>query len=125
MKRFMNWAVLAVLVVPLIAASAHAVSVQRFTNGATEIYELDDSGNVEIAGTLSVTGAVTNSGTVSLYSRTITQINSLAPTAVGQLLYCSDCVRSAICVSSGTAAGAWVVAVSTATTPAYNTLHCQ
>ena len=52
------------------------------------------------------------SNSYSLYSRTLAQINSVTPTSAGQLIYCSDCVNSAVCVSSGTGKGAYVASSS-------------
>lgn len=59
---------------------------------------------------------------VSLWSRTLTQINTLTPTTTGQILYCSNCANSQVCVSSGILAGAWV-AVSSGTTSGVQ--HCN
>ena len=51
--------------------------------------------------------------TAIVESKTIAQMEVYAPKAAGQLLYCSDCLQSAVCVASGTAAGAWVVTSAT------------
>ena len=49
-------------------------------------------------------------------SQTVTQIGALTAQTTGQFLYCSNCTRSYLCVSSGTVnPGAWVVAVETGT----------
>lgn len=58
-----------------------------------------------------------NVGLIRAYieSQTVTTLNTNAPLAVGQLVYCSNCIYSPLCVSSGTNAGAWV-AVSSPTT---------
>lgn len=51
--------------------------------------------------------------TAIIESKTLAQINAYSAKSAGQLVYCSDCTRSPLCVSSGTAAGAWTVAVAT------------
>lgn len=134
-------------------AYATNIPVQRFVVGPndTQVYSLDDDGDQSLTGNLTVqssmtvtgvsafTGSVTANGTVSLstttftggvllMSRTIAQLNTLTSGTTGQLILCSDCVRSAICVSSGTSNGAWVIAVATGTTTGTTFsgfAHCQ
>lgn len=48
-----------------------------------------------------------------LYSRTLAQILATVPDAAGQLVVCSNCTNAAICVSTGTGTGAFVLATST------------
>ena len=87
----------------------------------------------EAQGTLpqTVVSSSTQQGTFSLYSRTIAQINALAPgvfggTATGQLVYCSDCLESAVCVSTGAAPGAWVIIAATSSVVVGGLLkHCN
>lgn len=107
------------------AASYAANDLERYVVKGVQKYKLDTNGNETLAGNLSVAGTLTTTGVFTPYSRTIAQLNALAPSAAGQVVFCSDCVRSAICVSTGTAAGAWSVASSTAASPAYTTIHCQ
>lgn len=57
--------------------------------------------------------------------RTLAQINALTPGVTNQIVVCTDCTRTALCISSGILRGAWVVPVSTAAFPSYTTLHCQ
>lgn len=45
----------------------------------------------------------------TLYSRTVAQIRALTPTVVGQMVYCSNCVQSAVCISSNTTLDSYVV----------------
>lgn len=46
--------------------------------------------------------------------RTLAQIEALTADTTGQLMLCSDCTRSPLCISSGTVApGAWVVITGT------------
>lgn len=56
-------------------------------------------------------------GTVQIDGKTLAQLNGAAgkPDAVGNFARCTDCTQSALCVSSGTSAGAWVVAMATGT----------
>lgn len=65
----------------------------------------------------------TSSPPIQLFIRTIAQINALPAIGVGSLLYCSNCVASPTCVSTGTAAGSWVITGSTNTMAAL--VHCQ
>lgn len=82
--------------------------------------------NDSSAPSVSFNSGATFRGSIALYSRTIAQLNALTPSTTGQIAYCSDCVQSAICVSSGIVVGSWVgVAVSTGMTGSYNTIHCQ
>lgn len=50
--------------------------------------------------------------TLAIEVKTLAQANAYTPSKAGQLIFCSDCVQSLICVSSGTATGAWVVVAS-------------
>lgn len=62
--------------------------------------------------------------TAIIESKTLTEINSYAARAAGQLVYCSNCTRSLLCVSSGTASGAWTIGVATGTFVG-GIQHCQ
>lgn len=70
-------------------------------------------------------GYVQSDGPLGLYQRTVAQINSLQPYTTGQLIYCSDCAYSIVCVSTGShptnSVGAYVSLSSAAVT---NT-HCR
>ncbi len=60
------------------------------------------------------TGAVINTelninGGTKLLSRTIAQLNAITPRDTDIMVGCSDCVVSAVCVSSGTGTGAFVI----------------
>lgn len=58
-----------------------------------------------------------------LPSATLAQLNALTASATGQIVYCSNCVNSQLCVSSGTlGVGAWVAVSSGAAT---GVQHCQ
>lgn len=89
------------------------------------------SGNLDISGAVAIGGAVTGptaitgtkliasgAGSVGLYSRTLAQLNLLVPAAAGQVYFCNNCIHEAVCVSSGTAAGAFVDISSP-------TVHCD
>lgn len=69
-------------------------------------------------------GRTTDGNGDSLVSFTAALSNTATPTNAGQIVYCSDCTISKVCVSSGTGRGAYVVASSTSTGPAA-LLHCQ
>lgn len=60
------------------------------------------------SGVISGISITATSGNIGFYPRTLTQINAITPTAVGQAYYCSDCTNSAVCISSGTGLGAFV-----------------
>lgn len=81
------------------------IAVQRYTVGPadTQVYLLDDDGDT------------TQTGSLSVGSKTVAQINAATPSAVGNILLCSDCTRSAVCVSSGTGRGAYVIIAATGT----------
>lgn len=76
-------------------------------------YCYDDTG-AGIKGNVSIEGTITNNAPQSMYSRTLTQLLTTTPTGAGQLIYCSDCTRSLVCISTGTGQGAWSILVSTA-----------
>jgi hypothetical protein len=126
---------LAFFLVGTIAAVALAAAYTRFTY-------LEIKNDLLVDNTSTFTGTETHNGTanfngatvmaapsvtgaLTLYSRTIAQLNALAPGTTGQIVFCSNCAQSGICVSSGVVAGAWVVPTSTATVPAYTSIHCQ
>lgn len=67
--------------------------------------------------------AVQLKAVLSLLPQTTTQIQALVPGTTDQVVACSNCTRSYLCVSSGTAAGAWTVAVETGTMA--SPTHCQ
>lgn len=46
-------------------------------------------------------------------SATIAQINALTPAAAGQVVFCSNCTRAPLCVSTGTASTQWAIVGST------------
>ena len=77
-----------------------------------------------LVGVLVLTGgvlfAVTQPNSIGLVTaiienKTIAQIDALSAKGAGQLVFCTDCVRSAICVSSGTGRGAWTIVAGTGT----------
>jgi hypothetical protein len=53
------------------------------------------------------TGQVALGGAFLMKSKTLAELDALAG-VVGAAYYCSDCTNTAVCVGSGTAAGAWV-----------------
>lgn len=122
------------------ASNLIAADFQRYVVAGTQIYLLETdgsltlagdvvvdgattlTGNVAVTGTLGVTGATTQTGALALgagftpWLRTLAQIDALTADTTGQLVVCSDCTRSAICISSGSVtSGAFVVLVETGT----------
>jgi len=76
-------------------------------------------GNATIAGTLTTTGATTQTGVLTLSAQlvplqqTVTQINTLVPTAVGAAIICTICtIPYSLCTATGTAAAQWARAGS-------------
>lgn len=59
-----------------------------------------------------------------LPSVTVAQMNQLEGGYTGRIIYVSDATRSKICVSSGTAKGAWILPVSTGVFAAGSLEHC-
>lgn len=143
-----KWSKLTVAITMAIGAAAlYGFTIQPYVErymgagaGSTEIiYSLDGSGNVVIDGGVTINGRVASTvdGSfsangvipVTLWTplaaldKTPSQFNNLAPTAAAQLISCSTCKLSRVCMSSGTAAGAWIVAIETGTmaTPT----HCS
>ena len=53
--------------------------------------------------------------TAVIESKTLAQIDATTATSAGQLVFCSNCTRSAICVSSGTGRGAFTIIAGTGT----------
>lgn len=88
--------------------------------GSTPVSNGYDYQNSTDSGAPSITAAAP----VSLYSRTIAQLNSLTPVTTGQIVYCNNCTIATICVSSGVLTGAWVVVSSTGGVVASQS-HCQ
>lgn len=67
---------------------------------------------------LVLTSSAAVTGYFQMASKTGAQIRALTPAAVGQNYYCSDCTTVPVCVSTGTALGAW--SISTNRTSACN-----
>jgi hypothetical protein len=107
---------------------ARDVTVTRDLTVQDDLSVTDD---VAVTGDLTASGAVSLSttaftGALLPWPRTLAQINALRSGTTGQMVLCSDCTRSKLCVSTGTVtAGAWVVAVATAAYPSVDTLHCE
>lgn len=60
-----------------------------------------------------------------LPSYTLAQMNVLVPATTGYVINVVDAVQSRICTSSGSLAGAWVVASATGTFVGGSYPHCQ
>lgn len=112
--------------------------IHRLEVGGTQVWRIDEEGDVTNLGDITVgddltvtddlvvTDTLSMSGGLGLFSRTLAQMNALAPGAAGQLIYVSDGLQSKICVSTGTTAGAWVVASATSTAVIGGLVgHCQ
>lgn len=115
-----NW--LSLLIVLAIVSSAYAAAT-KFTNvtitGVLTTVTAAITGNQTVTGTSTLTGRTTLGAPMTPYIRTLAQLNALTPDTTGQMVFCSDCTRSAIAVSSGShptaSVGAWVVPIATGT----------
>jgi hypothetical protein len=95
--------------VDAIAIGYRAVAVSSFT---AQIGAYNTADSV----TLHVSSGAVDGGYFQLSSKTSAQIKALTPavnpntgSALGQQYYCSDCATVAVCVSTGTASGAWAL----------------
>lgn len=82
-------------------------------NNSNCVFQIDANGNV--------TGnSFTSQGSQSVTpgSQTLAQINALVPIKVGQIIYCSNCQGTPLCVSSSTVVGSFTTVSSTST-------HCN
>lgn len=66
----------------------------------------DGSTHLSFSSTLAIS-TLTATGYIQLPSNTLAQLKSMAPSAVGQIRYCSNCATDAEVISTGTATGAW------------------
>lgn len=68
----------------------------------------------------------TSTAPLGIKSYTLAEMNSLTPSAAGQLIFVSDGLQSRVCVSSGTGTGAFVVVSATSTAVIGGLIgHCQ
>lgn len=137
LKKYLLVFLLGFMATELVYAAATKFTNVEVTGTAVFDGAVTESGAVTSTGNNTATGTLTRTNTTTLstttftggytpYSRTIAQINGLQSTTTGQIVFCSDCVRSAICVSTGTTAVAqWSISASTATVPVYTSIHCQ
>lgn len=130
---------LAVVVATLgFVGRAHAVCDPRTTTCLTGLEVTGTStvtGTSAIVGNQTVSGNQTIAGTLQLsapsspFTRTIAQINALTASTTYQTVTCTDCVRSATCISTGSVnAGSWVVTVNTGSFVGAGLIgftHCQ
>jgi hypothetical protein len=86
----------------------------------TVFTSLKTTGNTEVGGNLAVTGSSALTGTVSLSGRfgvhAVADPNAtLAPTAIGQVVFRSAANAYNLCVSTAASAQSWAVVGSTST----------
>lgn len=79
---------------------------------------LADSGICYENGQTTLSSPKISNLSAGLMSKTLAQINALTPSAAGEMVYCSNCVNSGVCISSGTGVGAYVSNSSP-------TVHCD
>lgn len=134
MKRINKWALLGFMVgVVMSIAHADENSIERYVAPSTgsEVYNLDTSGNERIAGWSVVGGSLTVAGVIgsptgtALPSLAVAAISALVPSRAGNMVYCSDCARSYVCVSTAAAINSFVVAVETGTITGGPKTRCQ
>lgn len=126
MRKF-NWSLLG-LVVILAAIAFATTDIVNYVVGGVSKFKITTAGNVTAAGSVTAGGAlsgttITASGVFTPVPKTSAQVTALTPTAANQMILCTDCTRSRVCISSGTGQGAWVVSIETGTmaTPT----HCS
>jgi hypothetical protein len=116
---------LAVVVLCCIAGSLYAAQALRQGPTTIDVPNTADVDGLTIdQNDLGQAALTISSGTIVLWSRTAAQLGSLTPPATGALLYCSDCTKSGVCVSSGTGVAAWVIPVSTGA-QTFSSVRCQ
>lgn len=62
---------------------------------------------------------------VQVSSATLVDVNQTVPLGAFELIGCTDCTISKLCISTGTAKGAFVLAVATGTFTGGLVPHCQ
>lgn len=72
-----------------------------------------------------INGLLSDGKGTGLMSFTLAQMNAQAPTAVGQIIFVSDATQHKLCVSTGTAAGAYVSVASTGVFVGGSNDHCR
>lgn len=81
------------------------------------------------SGTAGTIPAIALNAPIGLFYETKAQVLASTATAVGQIVFCTDCVASKLCVSTGTATALqWAVVGGTATATVAGTtvvLSCQ
>ncbi len=114
---------LAVIVMGLMSAVAYAGTQYNWGTSTGANWITPDNLNIQqgqalVIGSTSPYPSVTTSSTtpLGLGGFTIAQINSLVPTMVGQIVYCSNCTSTPVCVSTITAAQGFAAISSTSTT---------
>lgn len=76
-----------------------------------------------VVATSSVPPVLTTTGQPWLQSQTIAQINASTAVFTGQIVFCSDCVQSKVCIATGTAgASQWEIVGSSAGAGGSNSL---
>lgn len=70
-------------------------------------------------------GTIVDGNGTGTPSLTKALMNAATPRATGQEIFCSDCTTAALCVSSGTSRGAYVVGVATGPFTAASYPHCS
>jgi hypothetical protein len=108
MKRFLA----SVAVVLALAGVSYAGSQYNWGTSFGGAWQTPDDTATTIGQPVQIGGgsAVARAGgdALTLYSRTLAQILVLTPETTGQILYCSNCVNTAVVVSTGsTAPGQW------------------
>lgn len=90
------------------AVSKPMLYIKSTTNNTGDLANFLESGGA-------TTVTIPNDGGIGLYSRTVAQLQALSPKYVGEQFYCSNCTALRICVSTGTAQGAFSSPVAATT----------
>ncbi len=91
-------------------SGAGANASQFQVTGSSFVYtNLSNQQRLTVDGTTGL--VVVAAGGLGLYSRSVSQLQSITPTALGQAYYCNNCAPAKIVVSTGTAASNFADAV--------------
>lgn len=87
----------------LVVTGAAAAATMNTGQGAYELFKMDQ--NADTTASPSFVAASITGGALQVYSRSMAQLLSVTPSAVGRVYFCSDCTPAKLVVSTGTSAG--------------------
>lgn len=115
--------ILTLTVMAFVAAAVYAGPGYNWSTGSGANWVTPDTSNIQQGQALVITSTTpyptisTSSTTpVGLGVFTIAQINALVPTMKGQIVFCSNCTVSPVCVSTAAVIQSFAAIASTSTT---------